>query len=260
MALSDNTTTGDTEVPERIVWEGGDDNDVKYGGAGDDELAGGAGDDFLDGGAGDDQLNGWLGNDTFSCNDGLDYIDDLGIGTDVLNVNCWGAVEAYLSGDWFSDIWSNNDGKATLFANNHNVDVSLAEGTQGWKITNELGQGSVVLVGSILNDTLVGGSGDDVITGNAGDDILPGGAGADKFVFNAQTGGNDTITDFHVGEDSLVFSGGNWGPFTFTDGTDGTLVKMQDGSSIMLLGAHFPKQDELLPVPIHLVLSNDFGL
>ena len=187
MASSDNSTTGDTDVPANIFWVGGPDNEVKYGGAGDD---------FLDGGAGDDSLKGDAGNDTFSCNDGKDYINDLGNGTDVLNVNCWGSVVAELFGDWFSDIWSNNDGKATLIANNYNVDVSLAEGTQGWTITNADNEHDVVFVGSILNDTLVGGYGDDILTG---------GNGADTFVFGGLTWGHDIITDFVSDEDKLDF-------------------------------------------------------
>jgi Ca2+-binding RTX toxin-like protein len=187
MASSDNSTTGDTDVPANIFWVGGPDNEVKYGGAGDD---------FLDGGAGDDSLTGDAGNDTFSCNDGLDHVYDLGNGTDVLNVNCWGSVVAELFGDWFSDIWSNNDGKATLIANNYNVDVSLAEGTQGWTITNADNEHDVVFVGSILNDTLVGGYGDDILTGSNG---------ADTFVFGGLTWGHDIITDFVSDEDKLDF-------------------------------------------------------
>jgi len=184
MASNDNSNAGDNEVPVNLIL---------LGGADDESFDGDAGDDFLDGGAGDDKLTGNAGNDTFSCNDGKDYVYDLGNGTDVLNVNCWGSVVAKLAGNWFSDIWSNNDGKAILIANGFNVDVSMAEGTQGWNITNEDNSGTVVFIGSILNDTLVGGSGDDVITGNAGDDNLTGGAGADIFGFNVLGWGHDTL-------------------------------------------------------------------
>jgi Ca2+-binding RTX toxin-like protein len=217
MASSDNSTTGDTDVPANIFWVGGPDNEVKYGGAGDD---------FLDGGAGDDSLTGDAGNDTFSCNDGLDHVYDLGNGTDVLNVNCWGSVVAKLAGNWFSDIWSNNDGKATLIANGFNVDVSMAEGTQGWTITNEGNSGTVVFIGSILNDTLVGGSGDDNLTG---------GAGADIFGFNVLGWGHDTITDFVSGKDKLDFHGlGLTGTSDFRlkyDGAD-SVITVHDGSTI----------------------------
>jgi len=215
-----------------LAEEGGD---SLYGSALNDSLEGKDGDDFLDGGAGDDDLTGNAGNDTFSCNDGLDHVYDLGNGTDVLNVNCWGSVVAKLAGNWFSDIWSNNDGKATLIANGFNVDVSMAEGTRGWNITNEDDSGTVVFIGSILNDTLVGGSGDDVITGNAGDDNLTGGAGADIFGFNVLGWGHDTITDFVSGKDKLDFHGlGLTDTSDFGlkyDGAD-SVITVDDGSTI----------------------------
>jgi Ca2+-binding RTX toxin-like protein len=239
MASSDNSNTGDSDLPVNLIL---------LGGAGDDSLDGGAGDDFLDGGAGDDKLTGNAGNDTFSCNDGQDNVYDLGNGTDVLNVNCWGSVVAELAGNWFSDIWSNNDGKATLIAKGFNVDVSLAEGTQGWNITNEGKYGDVVFIGSILNDTLVGGSGDDVITGNAGDDNLTGGAGADIFGFNVLGWGHDTITDFAIGEDKLDFRGqglNDISDFGLEYDGDDSVITMADGSIITVQNVHVEDSDFL---------------
>jgi|GEM_PF-3753150 serralysin len=229
MASSDNSNPGDTEVPENIFWVGGPDNEVKYGGAGDD---------FLDGGAGDDSLTGDAGNDTFSCNDGLDHVYDLGNGTDVLNVNCWGSVVAELFGDWFSDIWSNNDGKATLIANNYNVDVSLAEGTQGWNITNEAKYGGVVFIGSILNDTLVGGHGNDTLTG---------GDGKDTFVFHNWIDFEiDIITDFVSGEDTLDFRGVDIKDVTTYNSREGLEVAYNAHSLIILQGVHELKTGDYL--------------
>lgn len=50
-----------------------------------------------------------------------------------------------------------------------------------------------------------GGSGDDRIFGMGGDDTLTGGAGNDKFFYSAlRSDGNDTITDFTVGQDHVV--------------------------------------------------------
>ena len=55
------------------------------------------------------------------------------------------------------------------------------------------------------DDWLVGGEGADTITGGTGDDTLTGGAGADTFVF-ASGDGNDTITDFENGTDTIDLS------------------------------------------------------
>ncbi|HRW73688.1 MAG TPA: tandem-95 repeat protein, partial [Ottowia sp.] len=54
-------------------------------------------------------------------------------------------------------------------------------------------------------DVIDGGSGDDRIFGMGGDDTLTGGAGNDKFFYSAlRSDGNDTITDFTVGQDHVV--------------------------------------------------------
>ena len=45
------------------------------------------------------------------------------------------------------------------------------------------------------NDHLQGGDGSDVLEGNAGSDLLEGGAGADRYLFNADDAGVDTIRD-----------------------------------------------------------------
>ena len=55
------------------------------------------------------------------------------------------------------------------------------------------------------DDDLKGGSGDDVLEGGAGDDKLNGGPGDDTFVF-APEGGNNTITDFTDGDNSIDLS------------------------------------------------------
>ncbi|MBO4401360.1 MAG: hypothetical protein J5809_05895 [Selenomonadaceae bacterium] len=51
------------------------------------------------------------------------------------------------------------------------------------------------------NDTIVGGTGSDSLDGGDGDNVLTGGTGVDYFVFSS---GNDTITDYKVGEDVIA--------------------------------------------------------
>jgi uncharacterized protein len=55
-------------------------------------------------------------------------------------------------------------------------------------------------------DTIVGTAGNDIIEGGAGADTLTGGAGNDQFVYTSMLDAGDTITDFKVGEDLLVFT------------------------------------------------------
>ncbi|MGS0758735.1 M10 family metallopeptidase C-terminal domain-containing protein, partial [Roseateles sp. GG27B] len=55
-------------------------------------------------------------------------------------------------------------------------------------------------------DVIVGPDGDDVIEGGPGGDTLTGGKGRDQFVYSSVLDGGDTITDFTVGEDLLVFT------------------------------------------------------
>ena len=56
------------------------------------------------------------------------------------------------------------------------------------------------------NDKVNGGAGDDTIDGGAGVDRLTGGLGADVFVFGANAGKGDVITDFTPGLDRIDLS------------------------------------------------------
>lgn len=53
------------------------------------------------------------------------------------------------------------------------------------------------------DDNVQTANGDDILVGGAGNDTLTGGDGADIFVYKFSNAGDDTITDFVVGEDSV---------------------------------------------------------
>ena len=85
------------------------------------------------------------------------------------------------------------------------------------------------------NDTASGGDGDDVFFDGAGDDVYTGGAGADTFIFSrlGSGTGNDTITDFTAGEDTIDLRG-----FPGVSGFD-DLTLTQDGDDVVIdLSAH----------------------
>jgi serralysin len=89
------------------------------------------------------------------------------------------------------------------------------------------GRGNDILNGEDGNDLVRGGSGDDFLTGGAGIDTLTGGRGQDTFFFSdspfpggiPSPGANgigvlnqpDILTDFRIGEDKLLFDGGQLG-------------------------------------------------
>ena len=68
------------------------------------------------------------------------------------------------------------------------------------------GDGNDLLRGGRGEDELFGNRGDDHLRGGRGDDQLTGGADADTFVFSTKSG-DDTITDFEVGVDVILFKG-----------------------------------------------------
>ena len=67
------------------------------------------------------------------------------------------------------------------------------------------GTGNDWLFGGEGDDTLDGGTENDLLVGGQGDDVLTGGAGTDTFVFTPDHG-DDTITDFALGEDLIDLS------------------------------------------------------
>ena len=67
------------------------------------------------------------------------------------------------------------------------------------------GSGNDIISGDEGNDDIDGGSGNDYIHGGDGHDTLTGGSGNDVFLF-LENSGNDTITDFTIGEDTIDFS------------------------------------------------------
>ena len=95
--------------------------------------------------------------------------------------------------------------------------------------------GSDTLNGDAGNDSLDGGEGTNTLDGGEGNDTLTGGRGKDSFVFNSPNEGVDTITDFSVKNDTLMFSAAGFG---------GDLVAGDVSSDMFTLGAAATTEDQ----------------
>lgn len=207
---------------------GNDGDDQLYGHSGDDTLNGGAGNDRVDGGSGDDELYGGAGSDIMLGGSGVDYIDGGsnndtisagsgddrlvgGSGNDTLNGN---SGDDLIEGGTGSDTLNGHSGVDTLIGGSGRDkliggggDDDLDGGNHNDRLYG--GSGNDSMEGGAGNDYLTGGSGDDSLSGGLGKDKLIGGSGSDQFVFKDVEGdvGRDTIYDFSMDEDSLLFSG-----------------------------------------------------
>ncbi|BAZ10924.1 hypothetical protein NIES4071_27480 [Calothrix sp. NIES-4071] len=120
---------------------------------------------------------------------------------------------------------SNPKGGATIGAQNTAV-FTIVDNDTSSGVTVTGGSGNDILTTGSGRDIIIGGAGDDELTGGVGSDTLTGGLGNDRFVYTSIRDRGDTITDFEVGFDKIVFtqlldslvSGGYSGTNAFTDG------------------------------------------
>lgn len=217
------------------------DGGTAWGDQGEDVIHGSNSRDLIHGGAHDDDLFGWVGNDEMHGGSGNDNIYG-GDGFDTASyASAGGAVGVFLSatggfasggagndqlfsiesviGSDFGDVLSGNDATNTLLGGRGN-DIIAGNGgldiIKGEAGNDDLrgGSGGDIMLGGDGRDKMSGGSGSDVMSGGDGDDRirggdgldqLTGGAGADLFVFAGGDTGADTITDFEVDTDRIIF-------------------------------------------------------
>lgn len=94
-------------------------------------------------------------------------------------------------------------------------------------------QGGDRLSGDANANGIDGGSGDDWIEGRGGDDDLFGNSGRDQFVFGTNDG-NDTIFDFEVDTDFLLFDGALPGDVTYAQVDDDVVATYVDTTVTIL--------------------------
>ncbi len=228
------------------------DADHIFGGSGNDVLNGNDWNNILAGGGDNDELEGGLGNDTylFFFGDGVDTVFDRGSSseTDTLRFYSVHASDLNLSRTTSDDLFI-DDGFGTEVTVLDQFDPSTA-GAVGVEKIDASGDVYDFQVGTDAVETLTGGTGDDLLhaggggdtlEGGWGNDVLAGGTGSDIFVF-ADGDGDDVITDFEVGIDTLALAGGFDAAAPLReqdvndDGIMDTLVLFASGDTVGLLG------------------------
>lgn len=220
---------------------GGDGNDFLSGLGGPDMVFGGDGFDILVGGdgGGADTLDGGPGQDVahyFDATSALvvDFTNPANNSGEV-TADTWISIEGIIGANNFSNTLT-GDGQDNLF-----IGGVVADAIDG-------GGGADVLVGNGGNDTLDGGAGADVLIGDAGDDTLTGGIDGDVFFFNQASGnGADTVTDFVIGEDLVLFyrTGLTFADLSFSDVAGGALADYGGASdSILFAGRSASEMDD----------------
>lgn len=123
-------------------------------------------------------------------------------------------------------------------------DILSSMTTSNYGVTTDTG--NAWINGLAGDDTISGGSGGDIIIGGAGNDIMTGSQlgdqsygvwdnAVDKFVF-ANNHGQDTITDFKLGTDKILYDIESLDreQVTLSDTDNGMIITLADGSSITM--------------------------
>lgn len=220
--LEDLTLTGDANIRgagnrKDNTLTGNDNDNRLIGKDGDDTLIGGGGDDRLVGGAGADDMQGGEGDDTYFVNSRQDSVADTGGHDHVIAKINYRLTLA--------------DGEIENLTLGGGRDISGRGNDADNVITGNAGDN--LIRGGGGSDTLIGGAGDDILRGDTGADILTGGQGADRFVFR-KSGGADEITDFIVGEDTLVFAAKNLSKLTISGDGQNTIIEGPGDTQVTL--------------------------
>ncbi|UWQ91564.1 hypothetical protein K3727_01735 [Rhodobacteraceae bacterium M382] len=260
--------------------DGGEGNDSLYGQNGEDTLRGGLGEDTLSGGSGSDTADysqstaglqvdlsdssrntGEARGDTFSSIENLmgSGFNDTLVGNSSSNSLFGMGGDDMLIGGGGTDNFDGGEGNDTAtFEGGGFVVIDLEDSTaNGGDASGSTFTGVENLIGTSNSDDLLGDSennllsgldgvdrlegrgGDDTLNGGGGNDTLTGGDGADTIVIEMGMG-NDTVTDFVVGQDSLDYSSltsEERDAVTFSaSGSGDRVVTLSDGSTLTMTG------------------------
>ncbi|WP_311269145.1 calcium-binding protein [Sphingobium sp. WCS2017Hpa-17] len=169
-------------------------------GGGNDSLTGGAGTDIFrfniaDLNSGDSVSGGGWADQLILIGGGSLSANDLSGVRGVETIILWGGpAQITLADSLFRDI---GGGRITIQGSSNADRIDGSSLSAGH---------SILAVGGNDIDQIIGGAGNDRIQGGAGADILTGGGGRDQFVWSNASEGGDSILDFVIGQDQLVFN------------------------------------------------------
>lgn len=255
------------------IWGGGG-SDSLYGDTGNDHIFGGAADDFIFGGEGNDSIDGGDGRDFILGEGGNDRITgdgsadtiDGGEGVDTLSltsieigVTVWtgyGLVEIGLEQIQYNniEIIETTDFADRISLIGHVQQVFSFGGDdslQIWEAENAsayLGSGDdqVYAFGGYGNHVHAG-DGEDYFFISYGSSTFFGGSGNDVFLLFSPLGttigyqrgnGDDVVSNFEPGRDTLLIEQELQSSLTIERVNNGTSVRFDDDSSILLLGVY----------------------
>lgn len=168
--------------------------------------------DIIGGSPGNDTIYGFAGNDEIAGGDGNDEIH---------------------GGDGYDNLYGGN-GNDLVFGG-EGTDLILS-GKGSDTVYGEGGDDVIWDVGG--NSELFGGPGDDHITPGKGNDTVSGGDGADTFLFapSLASGGNDLITDFEIGVDTLKIANidSDFSGLSFSEYLDGHVFGQPDPGVVIV--------------------------
>ena len=199
----------------------------EYGTDTSETIRGGDDADSIDALRGNDRIFGYGGDDNLRGGEGIDY----------------------LFGGEGDDTLYGGEGDDFLYGGADDDTIYGGAGRDG--ISGEAGDDTIY--GGADNDYIQGGAGEDTISGGAGDDTMSGGDDADTFVV-ATGEGNDTITDFTDGEDTIDLTA-----FTNITGFSDLTISASGSTAVIDLSSKGGGEIRLQNVDVEDLDASDFN-
>lgn len=153
-------------------------------------------------------INSFVGTDAYSFvfNGQWGYLDHA-LASPTLASQVTGALEYHINADEPSTLdYNTNFKSAGQLTGLYAADEYRTSDHDPVLIGLNLASSANRIIGSVNRDTLYGTNGNDALTGLDSGDTLTGFGGRDLFIYTSTQDGGDTITDFQLGQDRIVFT------------------------------------------------------